>query len=126
MTPMIDVTFLLIIFFLVSSHLAQQETQLNLDLPTAASGQEATAESRPRVSVNVLADGRILLGSAETRPEEITERLQFERNRSGDDLEVRIRSDRFVPYGNVEPVLLACAEAGIWNVTFAVYKKDER
>ena len=126
MTPLIDVVFLLIIFFLVSSHLARQETQLELNLPTAASGHEATAEGRPRVSVNVLADGRIMLGSAEAQPEEITERLRFERQRSGDDLEVRIRSDRTVPYGNVEPVLLACADAGIWNVTFAVYKKDER
>ena len=126
MTPLIDVVFLLIIFFLVSSHLARQETQLELNLPTAASGHEATAEGRPRVSVNVLADGRIMLGSADAQPEEITERLRFERQRSGDDLEVRIRSDRTVPYGNVEPVLLACADAGIWNVTFAVYKKDER
>ncbi len=38
MTPMIDVTFLLIIFFLVSSHLAKQENFLKLDLPTAAAG----------------------------------------------------------------------------------------
>ena len=35
MTPMIDVTFQLIIFFLLSSRLAQQEA-LELDLPTAA------------------------------------------------------------------------------------------
>lgn len=124
MTPLIDVVFLLIIFFLVSSHLARQETQLELNLPSAVSSHEAAAESRPRVSVNVLADGRILLGSAESDPAEITERLRFERDRSGDDMEVRIRSDRTVPYGNVEPVLLACAEAGIWNVTFAVYKKQ--
>ena len=123
MTPLIDVVFLLIVFFLVSSHLARQETQLAVNLPTAASGHVAEAESRPRVSVNVLADGQIMLGSTEAEPAEITERLRFERDRSGDDLEVRIRSDRTVPYGVVEPVLLACADAGIWNVTFAVYKK---
>ncbi|MBT6848587.1 MAG: biopolymer transporter ExbD, partial [Planctomycetaceae bacterium] len=40
MTPMIDVVFLLIIFFLVSSHLARQETQLELDLPEASSGEQ--------------------------------------------------------------------------------------
>ena len=38
MTPMIDVVFLLIIFFLVSSNLAQQEVHLEIDLPDAASG----------------------------------------------------------------------------------------
>jgi len=44
MTPMIDVVFLLIIFFLVSSHLAQQETQLELDLPEATSGTRPTED----------------------------------------------------------------------------------
>ncbi len=38
MTPMIDVVFLLIIFFLVSTHLAKQEAQLELPLPVAESG----------------------------------------------------------------------------------------
>jgi biopolymer transport protein ExbD len=125
MTPLIDVVFQLIIFFLVSSHLARQETQLELDLPAAASGREATVESRPRVVINVAADGHVLLGSTAIGPDELTPRLKFERRRSGSDLEVRIRADRSVPYAAVEPVLLSCADAGIWNVTFAVFKKDQ-
>jgi biopolymer transport protein ExbD len=125
MTPMIDVTFQLIIFFLLSSHLAQQESQLELDLPTAASGRQATDDTRPRLSVNVRADGSVMLGSTETGSEEMGRRLSIERDRLGDDLEVRIRADRSVPYDAVEPVLLACAEAGIWNVTLAVFKRVE-
>jgi biopolymer transport protein ExbD len=125
MTPMIDVVFQLIIFFLVSSHLARQETQLALDLPTAASGRQASVESRPRLTVNVLADGRVMLGSTEAPRDQIARRLQFERRRTEGDLEVRIRADRSVPYGTVEPILLACAKSGIWNVTFAVFEKDE-
>lgn len=124
MTPLIDVVFLLIIFFLVSSHLARQENQLELSLPSAASGREADVESRPRVPINVLADGRILLGSAPTPANEIAGRLEIERDHYGDDLEVRIRTDRSVPYGVVEPILLACADAGIWNVTWAVFRKE--
>jgi biopolymer transport protein ExbD len=123
MTPMIDVTFLLIIFFLLSSHLAQQENQLELNLPTAASGRQAADDRRPRLSVNVGSDGNVMLGSSETTPEEMVRRLQIERERLGADLEVRVRADRSVPYKVVEPILLACAEAQIWNVTFAVFKK---
>jgi biopolymer transport protein ExbD len=126
MTPMIDVTFLLIIFFLLSSHLAQQETQLELDLPMAASGRQAVDDERPRLSVNVEADGSVMLGSTETPPQEMSRRLRIERERLGDDLEVRVRADRSVPYSTVEPILLACADAGIWNVTFAVFKRDDR
>jgi biopolymer transport protein ExbD len=125
MTPMIDVTFQLIIFFLLSSHLAQQETQLELDLPTAASGRQAVDDERPRLSVNVHADGSVMLGSTETQPQEMGRRLRIERERLGNDLEVRVRADRAVPYNVIKPILLACAEADIWNVTFAVFEKIE-
>ncbi|HJQ81612.1 MAG TPA: biopolymer transporter ExbD [Lacipirellulaceae bacterium] len=125
MTPMIDVTFQLIIFFLLSSRLAQQETQMELDLPAAASGREAVDDDRPRLTVNVSAEGRVMLSSTETPREEMAGRLRIERERLGRDLEVRVRADRSVPYRAVAPILLACAEAGIWNVTFAVVEKVE-
>ena len=63
MTPMIDVVFLLIIFFLVSSHLARQEMQLELDLPDAASSDRPEEEDVRRVVVNVLSETQILVGS---------------------------------------------------------------
>ena len=37
---------------------------------------------------------------------------------------VRIRGDQSVPYREIEPILLACARAGVWNVTFAVVEKQ--
>jgi len=125
MTPMIDVVFQLIIFFLVSSHLARQETQVELDLPKAGTGQEPSEVVRPRVTVNVMEDNRVLLGSGLVNENELGQRLSVERRKLGDDLEVRIRGHRGVPYQTVEPILLACARAGIWNVTFAVVKREE-
>ena len=123
MTPMIDVVFLLIVFFLVSSHLAKQEVQLELDLPSAESGHDSAADDRVRVTVNVLPQGQILLAGTPVGAKELTNRLQFEASRSGHGLEVRIRGDRNVSYRHVEPILLACARASIWNVTFAVTRK---
>ena len=73
MTPMIDVVFLLIIFFLVSSHLAQQEVQPDLKLPTAASGGLAPP-SATRVTVNLRADGQLLLGSDPVTAEQLGRR----------------------------------------------------
>jgi biopolymer transport protein ExbD len=131
MTPMIDVVFQLIIFFLVSNHLVKQEAQLPLPLPTADSGPAAVDETRPRITVNVAPDGRILLAGSTVEPAELARRLanqfaQFRRDHpQRDDLEVRIRSARTVPYQRVEPILLACARSGIWNVTFAVYRRGE-
>ncbi len=124
MTPMIDVVFLLIIFFLVSSHLAQQEVQLDLDLPTATTGGPPTMRLPARVTVNVLADGQVLLGGDPVDVEQLGRRLQYVRRQAGPDLEVRLRSDRHVAYRHVEPVLVRCARNGIWNVTFAVARTE--
>jgi len=123
MTPMIDVVFLLIIFFLVSSHLAKQEVQLELDLPQAESGNEPLESRTPRVTVNVLPSGEAQLAGEPVGIGELSRRLEQERNQAGRDLEVRIRADRGAPYRFVEPVLLSCAQAGIWNVTFAVLRE---
>lgn len=124
MTPMIDVVFQLIIFFLVSSHLVKQETQVQLPLPVATSGEKDIAE-QARVTVNVVGDGTLLLAGREVTPQELTAQLASKLADLGKDMEVRIRSARDIPYARVEPVMLACADAGIWNVTFAVYRPED-
>lgn len=125
MTPMIDISFLLIVFFIVSSRLAQQEIQMELDLPPAASGQAPEFEpTGRRLVVNVLPDGELMTAGAVVDPAELERLIARERSRSGEDLEVRIRSDRQAPYRFVEPILLACTRAGVWKVTFAVVRKE--
>lgn len=128
MTPMIDVVFLLIIFFLVSSHLAQQEVQLAIDLPDASSGDRPEEENVRRIVVNVLPDRQIAVGTEIVAPARLESLLKYEQEktrRTGNapPLEVRIRTDRLVPYQTVEPILLTCARSGIWNVKFAVAGK---
>lgn len=125
MTPMIDVVFQLIIFFLLSSHLARQETRLALPLPVAESGQATPASEKPRVVVNVLADGSLLVVSRRMTSEELVALLSQRKSEHGSDLEVRIRGDRSVPYRRVEPVMRACTQAGIWNVTYGVAPREE-
>ena len=124
MTPMIDVVFLLIIFFLVSSHLAQQEFEGELDLPDAGTGQPVEEDQVRRMVVNVLPeqeDGRrIRVAGRSVDQAELTALIDYESRQSKGRLEVRIRSDRKVPYQVVEPVMVACARAGVWKVTFAV------
>ncbi len=127
MTPMIDVVFLLIIFFLVSSHLARQESQVAVDLPDAASSDRPEEEDVRRVIVNVLSETQILVGSQPVEPTRLETLLNHESQHAGSDrpLEVRIRTDRTVPYRAVEPILLACARSGIWNVKFAVVSSKQ-
>ena len=122
---MIDVVFLLIIFFLVSSHLAKQEVQMQLPLPTAESGNRCAEDDVPRLTVNVLSDGTLMLSGRHVVSRELATRLRDRLKEVGPGLQVRIRSDRNVPYRFVEPIMLACARAGIWDVSFSVYRPED-
>jgi biopolymer transport protein ExbD len=124
MTPMIDVVFLLIIFFLVSSHLAKQESQMELPLPVAVSGDLPTPTQVRRLTLNVLGTGEMRLSGRRIVSTELQSRLAEARERSG-EIEVRIRGDRGVAYRHIEPLMLACARAGIWNVTFGVHGPED-
>jgi biopolymer transport protein ExbD len=125
MTPMIDIVFQLIIFFLLTNNMVTQESHLKLSLAEASSGEEQVDDQSPRVTVNVQADGQVSLGTGLVNMAELTERLAKKRSAVGESLEVRIRSDRHVPYRVVEPIMLACAKVGIWKVTFAVVRPGE-
>lgn len=125
MTPMIDVVFLLIIFFLVSSHLARREQQLPLPLPHASTGQRP--DERPaHVTVHVLADGSLHVAGRTVDPAGLTALLVQRRQVHGAGLAVRVRADRQVPFRQVEPVLVACSHAGIWHVSYAVEPRPQR
>ncbi len=122
---MIDVVFLLIIFFLVSSHLARQESQMELELPTANSGDEDIDQQTPRITINVKADGSLWLAGRPIAQKQLMDRFTAVRDKEGDNLEVRIRGSRSAPYSTVEPIMLACTRAKIWKVTYAVYREDQ-
>ena len=126
MTPMIDVVFLLIIFFLVSSHLAKQESRMELQLPVAESGNDDLQQDIPRVTVNVKEDGSMWLSGRVIDSDKLTQRLKDVRDNEGDGIEVRIRGSRLAPYSTVEPIMVACTKAGIWNVTYAVYREGQQ
>jgi len=120
MTPMIDVVFLLIIFFLVSSNLAQQEVHLEVDLPDAAAGNQPRDDDTRRIIINVLSEDRIQVGTEIVTPARLADLIQYESRGAEGKLEVRIRANRRVPYGVFEPILMACIQANVWNVSFAV------
>lgn len=121
MTPMIDVTFLLIIFFLVSSHLSKQEIQAEVDLPTATAGEGLRDDPGRRITVNIAADGTLSLAGEVLDSDELGRRLALAR-RTEPRVEVRIRSDKQTEYGRVKPILRQCLLNDVWKVTFAVVK----
>ncbi len=119
MTPMIDIVFLLLIFYLVSNTMQRDQQEAGVSPPASAIGLPLDTEGR-RVVFNVFSDGRIRVSGEDIAAADLLPLLQFENQKADGRLKVRIRGDRAVQYQHVEPILLACARARVWDVVFAV------
>jgi len=117
MAPMIDIMFLLLIFFMAAAIYAQWETRLDVTVPTAQSGTRA-ARQAGEVIINLDETGRVYINDVEMdlgRLETLLARVATEfRNQP-----VIIRADRKTPHEKVIHVLDICRVVDIWNVAFA-------
>ncbi len=125
MTPMIDVVFLLIIFFLVSSHLARQENRLPLDLPLAATFDLIDPEKAP-LTISVDRQARLRVRGKIVDLETLKKILAEWCQRSPGDAAIRVRTAGEVQYRYIEPVLREAALAGVTDAAIAVREETGR
>ena len=124
--PLIDIVFLLLIYFMVSSSLKRSEADLTLALPGAVvQTQEMNMPDEQIIEVD--ADGAIILnGRAYTDPakadmkelEAILTRYNEASQLVNVPASITIDADDESVHGRVVDVLNACAGAGIRNITF--------
>ncbi len=123
LAPMIDVVFLLLIFFIVTWNFARWETEIDVTVPTAREG----ADSRRAIGeiiVNVRADGAIVVNRQELTPEQLLERLVRIASLYPDQA-IILRGDQRASYDSIVKVLDICREANIWNVSFATARPEK-
>lgn len=130
LTPLIDVVFLLLIFFLVTATFAQSQAQSSVpvDLPEGATGQTVGADER--ITVHLQDDGTITVERAGDEPSTVPDVEQLRRILGELHLEepgtpVYLRGDREVPYGRVMEVLDTARAAGFRQVYNVVYSTGE-
>lgn len=119
-TPLIDIVFLLVVFFLAATHLTQNEKLEAVELPEASQNESESNEAPRRMVITITLDEKLHLRGNEISPEELEAQLQTLDESKRHEMEIRIRGDRRIPYRIVEPVLISCARAGISNVKFLV------
>ncbi|QAR33429.1 biopolymer transporter ExbD [Geovibrio thiophilus] len=119
MTPMIDMVFLLLIFFLLTSVFAVPS--INSDLP--ASSTEQKTDKLDSV-VTLKADGRILVGEAEILPQELENRLKSIVAESGGKV-ITLAADREVNFESIVTVMDSAVRVGAVSVEFLTESKDE-
>ena len=121
LTPMIDIVFLLIIFFMVGSRftdLQQTERDISLRVPQVQSAQALTHTPSKRV-VNVYSDGRITLDQKQVTLPELEDQLATAREQY-QKLGVVVRGDRESQFDQVAQVIATCERVKIRDLNIAV------
>jgi len=118
LTPMVDILFQLIIFFMVGTKFTEMEKKIDLSVPTVANSANLPDVPDKRI-VNVYRDGRIELDSQTVSLEQLQSDLAAWRGRAGNP-SVVVRGDAEGPLQNVASVLTACRDAGISDMGISV------
>ncbi len=117
LAPMVDVVFLLLIFFIVTWQFARFERDMDISVPAA---EETTDEPRNvgEIIVNVREDGSIVLNGLEVSEEELLAKLKSI-SEAYPDQAVILRGSSEANFQAIINVLDEIKKAGIWNVAFA-------
>ena len=117
LTPMIDIVFLLIIFFMVGAQFTEQERQYDIQLPTVADVQPLT--SRPdEIVVDVHGNGTIRLRGETVTVKQLEADLRAAKKNYVDQAVV-VRGQGEGPYQHVMDVLTVCHRAKINHISLA-------
>ena len=122
-TPMIDVVFLLIIFFLVASYFIRSEQSREVTLPVASRGQSDDISSPHRITITIEPDGQLSVAGTRMSETQILKRIDELKEVHADGAnppEVRIRSDRNARFGSIRTLIEHCASRNIRSLRFAV------
>jgi len=116
MAPMIDIIFLLLIFFITTSVFARLENELSITVPTA---ETATTPKRNlgEIVVNLRQDGTIIVNQRKITLDQLSGLLD-RISQNFPDQSVIIRGDRNSRLEDTIQVMDVCAKAGVWNVRF--------
>jgi biopolymer transport protein ExbD len=120
MAPMIDIVFLLLIFFIVTWQFSREEMDLRIAVPTSEEGADPQ-RVLGEIILNVRTDGSVTVwGESKTKPQlkQILSEIALQHKNQP----VRVRGDATTPFQRIVEVIDTCQQAGIWNISFATEK----
>ncbi len=120
MAPMIDMVFLLLVFFMCVSTLAQAQKVAEVELPESEES-DVPEDLSDRGTVSVDAAGVIYLGAAPISLEDMKAAITASM-KENPRMRILVRADQSAEYGDIKKVLKACSEAGAYEVIYATYQ----
>ncbi len=112
LTPLIDVVFLLLIFFLVATRFAQEDREIDVPLPDASEAMPLTIAPK-ELFVNIDQQGQFLVNGQSLDASELEEVLVRAATNNPGNQSVIIRADKRVPFEFVVQAINLCKRAGI-------------
>jgi biopolymer transport protein ExbD len=122
MAPLIDIVFLILVFFMVTTVYSTLESEIDITLPSASSA-ELNERVQGEIYINLKKDGQIVLNNQEMTVPELQEVL-FSVAEYFPNGSVIVRGDREAMLGQAIAVLNCCREADIQNVRFAALQQE--
>ena len=123
LTPMIDIVFLLIIFFMVGTRFTEMERQYDIQLPTVSDAQPLTTLP-DEITVNIRSSGEIQVNGQERTLDELEADLRQAKKNYADQAIV-VRGAGTGPYQHVMDILAVCHRVRINNISLANRLKAE-
>ena len=123
LSPMIDLVFLLLIFFMVSSTLITIRQDPNITIPIASDGK-VPKQVRGRIVVNVYQDGTVKSESGEVLTLDQVENRMRLAKQENPSVRLHVRADQVAAHAMVKDVIDASARGGVVNVIFSTYITD--
>jgi biopolymer transport protein ExbD len=120
MAPMIDMVFLLLVFFMTVATVAQSQRRVELDLPESFESK-VPEDVSGRGILSVDANGDYYIGDQRMVLEDIAVAIRS-RLREQPDLRVQVRADRASEFGAIQALLKTAAEAGAFEIIYATYE----
>lgn len=121
MTPLIDVVFLNIIFFILLVNFAELPIK-NIQLPNADEAKKSETLQQLKLPITVTSEELIFLDRKKISIEDLANSLK--RRMAGQSPPIiQIRADENVPYDIIKKVMLKMAEANISKVEFSAYQQ---
>ena len=114
LTPLVDVVFQLIIFFMVSTVFIEFTQQMDIAPPEV---KESLLENQvKRLTIEITKEEKIFLDGKYLAIDEISQHLQGQ----SDTRSVLIRADKRLPYGIVMQIMQICKTAGMTDIRTTV------
>ncbi|MDX2506673.1 MAG: biopolymer transporter ExbD [Gammaproteobacteria bacterium] len=122
-TPLIDVVFLLLIFFMVSTTFERQ-SELNIELPEASG--TITESEKVEIEIFIGSAGKYTINGRELINAQIETLLRALRDAAGDDNDPRviIAADRNTTHQSVMTAMDAARQMGFVHITFSAVKPE--